>query len=66
MRALLDYIAVLHYEYHVATAYRRESMGDDETCSALHNAVEGFLYLHLRAGIYRRRSLVEYQHRLVS
>ena len=45
MVALLDDISVLHDKNQIRIANRRQPMGDDEACSALHQVIHGFLDL---------------------
>ena len=43
MRALLDYIAVVHHENRVRVPYGRQPVRDDKACLAFHQYRHGFL-----------------------
>ena len=63
MRALFDYVAVVHHEDEVGFLYRRQTVRDDKTRPALHHCAERALDLDLRARVDRRRRFVEDKHR---
>ena len=59
MVALLDDVAVLHHEDRVRVADRRQTMGDHERRAVGPQRGHRLLHEHLRAGVDRRRRLVE-------
>ena len=63
MGALLDDVTVAHDKDNVCVADGRETMGDDEARTALHQRVECLLNPDLGTGIDRRGRLIEDEHR---
>ena len=60
--ALLNDIAVLHYEYYICLAHGGKSVRYDKARAALHHSAKGLLYLHLGTCVDGRGRLVKYEH----
>ena len=61
MIALLDDVSVLHDQDQICIFDGGKSVGNDKTCSALHQIIHGFLDLNLGSGIYGRSCLIQDQ-----
>ena len=65
MVALFDDVAVLHNQDDIRIADGGKAMGNNETCSALHQLVKGSLDFHFGSCIDGRSSFIQYQHRRI-
>ena len=61
MISLLNDISILHHQDQICILNSRQSVGDNKTCSALHQVIHGFLDLHLGSGINGRCGLIKDQ-----